>query len=86
MSPSMIRRKVEQEIAMVTDDRIAKLYDLVHDFRRRARLPGNAERIMSLAGSWADMPEEEYGSFVRETEERRHRAGARRRNHGTGFD
>ena len=85
MSPSMIRRKVEQEIARVTDDRLAKLYDLVHDFRRRARPPDSAERILSLAGSWADMPEEEYGSFVREIEERRHRAGARRRSRGTGF-
>lgn len=85
MSPSMIRRKVQEEIAMIPDERIAKLFDLVHDFRR-ARPAENAERIMSLAGSWADMPDEEYASFVSEIAERRHRAGTRRRSRGTGFD
>lgn len=86
MSPSMIRRKVEEEIARVPDENIARLYDMVHHFRLRARLAGNAERIMSLAGCWADMPEEEYASFVGEVEERRHQAGTGRRFRGTGFD
>ncbi len=86
MSPSTIRRKVQEEIAMIPDEKIAKLFDLVHHFRRRSRPSENAERIMSLAGSWADMPEEEYASFVSEIEARRHRAGTRRRSRGTGFD
>ncbi len=42
MSPSMIRRKVEEEVAMVPDEKIAKLYDLVHHFRLRARPPVDA--------------------------------------------
>ena len=86
MSPSMIRRKVEEEIARVPDESIAKLYDMIHHFRLRSRPAGNAERIISLAGSWADMPEEEYVSFLGEVEERRRRAGTGRRFHGTGFD
>jgi len=86
MSPAVIRRKVEEEIARVPDENIAKLYDVVHHFRLRARPAGNAERIMSLAGSWADMPEEEYALFVEEIEERRRRAGTGRRFLGTGFD
>ncbi len=86
MSPSLIRQRVEKEIAMIPDEKIAKLYDLVRHFRLRARPPGNAEKIMSLAGSWADMPEKEYASFVSEIEERRSRAGRRRRSRGTGFD
>ncbi len=86
MSPSTIRRKVQEEIAMIPDEKIAKLFDLVHHFRRRARPSENAERIMSLAGSWTDMPEAEYASFVSEIEERRHRAGTRTRSRGTGSD
>ncbi len=86
MSPSTIRRKVEEEIAMIPDEKIARLFDLVRHFRLRDRPSGNAERIMSLAGSWADMPEDEYESFVSETEERRRRAGSGRRGRGTGFD
>ncbi len=86
MSPTMIRRKVEKEIAMIPDEKIATLYDLVHHFRLRARPPGDAGRIMSLAGSWADMPEDEYASFTSEIEERRCRAGSSRRNREAGFD
>ncbi len=86
MSPAMIRRKVEEEIARVPDENIAKLYDLVHHFRLRPRLAGNAEKIMSLAGCWAGMPDEDYASFVGEVEERRRQAGTGRRFHGTGFD
>jgi hypothetical protein len=86
MSPSMIRRKVEEEVASVPDENIAKLYDMVHHFRLRARPAGNADRIIGLAGCWADMPEEDYASLVAEVEERRHRAGTGRRFRGTGFD
>lgn len=86
MSPAMIRRKVEEEIARVPDENIAKLYDLVHNFRLRPRAAGNAEKIMRLAGSWADMPAEDYAAFVEEIEERRRQAGVGRRSHETGFD
>ncbi len=86
MSPAMIRRRVEEEIARVPDENIAKLYDLVHHFRLRPQLAGNDEKIMSLAGSWADMPDEDYAAFVEEVEERRRQAGTGRRSHGAGFD
>ncbi|MEE8584991.1 MAG: hypothetical protein V3T83_09080 [Acidobacteriota bacterium] len=45
-----------------------------------------AERILSLAGSWADMPEEEYDSLCQEIEERRRRAGAERQRREGGID
>jgi len=51
MSPSMIRRKVEEEVARVPDESIAKLYDLVHHFRLRPQLAGNADRIKGNARS-----------------------------------
>lgn len=86
MTPSMIRRKVEEEIARIPDESIEKLYDLVHRFRLRPQPADDTDRIMSLAGSWADMAEEDYASFVEEVEERRHQAGAGRRFRATGFD
>ncbi len=44
------------------------------------------ERILSLSGSWADMPEEEYDLLCEEFAERRRRAGAERRRREVGID
>ncbi len=86
MNPSTIRRKVAEEIARIPDESIAKLYDLVHSFRLQPPPADNADRIMSLAGSWEDMAEEDYASFLAEVEERKHQAGNGRRLREAGLD
>ena len=50
MDPSMIRRKVEEEIAKIPDESIEKLYDLVHRFRLRPQPVNDTDRIMSSHG------------------------------------
>ena len=45
-----------------------------------------AGRILSLAGSWADMPEDDYNSLREELDQRRRNSGAGRRRREAGFD
>ena len=45
-----------------------------------------AGRILSLAGSWADMPEDDYNALLEEIEQRRRHSGARRRRREAGLD
>ncbi len=44
------------------------------------------ERILSLAGSWADMPEDDYNSLYKEIAQRRRHSGAGRRRREAGLD
>ena len=86
MNPTFIRKKVEEEIARIPDESMGKLYDLVHRFRLAPPKTDSADQILSLAGCWADMSENDYTSFVEEVEERRQRAGATRRLRAIGSD
>jgi hypothetical protein len=81
MITSTLRDKLLEEIELIPETRIGDVFDLVRAFR--LGLDGqedNVERIMRLAGSWRDMPEEEFRSFSEEIENRRHLSGSGRRS------
>lgn len=87
MSTSPLRQKIQDEIRAIPEGRTQELYDLVREFRLRARgSNGNAAEVLKLAGSWADMPEKEFSSFQAEIRDRRRLAGAERRRREAGTD
>lgn len=45
-----------------------------------------AERILRLAGSWADMAEDDYNGLCEEIEQRRQQSGTGRRRREAGLD
>lgn len=78
---------VVDEIKQIPDHKLPELYELVHGFR--LRLPGSEklkQRIMKFAGSWADLPDETFSSFLAETRQRRKRAFSGRRGDESGAD
>jgi hypothetical protein len=86
MSTSTLRDKLIEEIEQIPETRLGDVFDLVRAFRMGLDEQGdNVEQIMSVAGSWVEMPEEEYRSFCEELENRRHAAGIGRRS-AAGLD
>lgn len=65
--------------------RVAEVCNLIHFFRvglvKAIPGGGSAAALMSFAGCWSDMPEEQFASLATEWQERRHGAFARRRDH-----
>ena len=81
MTPTMIKNKVLQEIELIPEDKLADLYNFIHDFRlglEKAHGKGR-EQILAFAGCWQDMPDEIFADFTEEIAERRHQAFIRRR-------
>ena len=75
MDTSDIRVKVLDEVKLVPDDKLAELYDFVHYFRLGLQTPqGSIRQIMRFAGSWKDMPEEDFAQFSKEISQRRKQA------------
>ena len=71
---------VMDEIKQIPDHKLPELYELVHGFR--LRLPGSEkekQQIMQFAGSWIDLPDEDFTSFLTETRQRRKQAFSGRR-------
>ena len=87
MSTSPLRQKIQEEIRAIPEARTRELYDLVRQFRLRARSSNEeASTILTLAGSWADMPEKEFAAFCSEIRDRRRLAGSERRRREAGTD
>ena len=71
---------VMDEIKQIPDHKLPELYELVHGFR--LHLPGSEkekQRVMKFAGSWADLPDDTFSSFLTETRQRRKQAFSGRR-------
>ncbi len=80
MTP-LIKRRVLQEIELIPEDKLADLYNFIHYFRLGIELSsGGSQQTMSFAGSWRDMPDEDFDDFTREIAERRRQAFSRRRS------
>ena len=80
-----IRTKVIEEINLLPRERLTDLYTLIHYFRlgleqTRKTRQGNIAKIMALAGSWQEMPEQEFTELLDEIGQRRQLAFRRRRN------
>ncbi len=87
MTTSLLHQKIQDEIRGIPEGKTRELYELVHQFRLKSQTPKDkAAEILRLAGSWADMPKEEFSSFCSEIRDRRHRAGSQRRHREAGLD
>lgn len=73
MSPEQIdQNQIIAEINLIPEDKRKELYELIHQFRMSLeRSPKNKNKIMQFAGSWSDMPEEDFKDFCEEIEQRR---------------
>lgn len=81
MSASVDRARVLQEIDQIPDDRLAEIYSLLHYYRLGIdAAKGSPVSPMRFAGSWHDMPNEVFESFVQEIAHRRRQAFSRRRS------
>lgn len=82
MTQSITRDKVMEEIQLIPEHKLEEVYDFVHYFRigLREAVRGDREEIMKFAGSWDELPEEDFKEFSREISERRAQAFSRRRS------
>jgi hypothetical protein len=81
MDTVTIRDRVLEEIKLIPENKLAELYDFVHDFRVGLQASeGSVEQIMKFAGSWAAMSEEEFAQFSEEIVQRRRQAFSERRS------
>ena len=87
MKTSMTRNKLLDEIAKIPEDKLAYLHNFVHYFRLGVEVKKpNPQKIMQLAGSWNDMPEEDFSEFMDEIKNRRSKAFSSRRKRETSID
>ena len=84
MNASEIQLKMIDEIRLIPQDRLSRLYDLIHFYRLGLEAnQNNSAEIMQFAGCWEDMPNEEFENFINEISERRKQTLSRRRNYET---
>lgn len=86
-----IRTKVIEEINLLPVERLIDLYNLIHYFRIGIEQSHTIEqpqvaKVMALAGSWSDMPADDFTDFLEEIEERRQSAFQTRRNDAAHAD
>lgn len=83
MNSSQIKDKVLQEIDLLPDDRLSDVYNFIHFFRlgiEKAEEAG-VQSILAFAGSWQEMPNEQFEEFTLGVERRRRQAFTWRREH-----
>lgn len=87
MSSSNFREKVLTEINLIPENKLAELYDFIHQYRLDLEVSnGNIQQIMQFAGSWKDMSDETFADFAQEIISRRQQAFLGRRLGETSID
>ena len=80
------QNQIIAEINLIPEDKRKELYELIHQFRIGLDRPkNNQNEIMKFAGSWSDMPEEDFNDFCEEIEQRRQATSSRRFDDETLF-
>jgi len=76
----MMKNKVLQEIDLIPEDKLADIYNFVHQFRLQLENTSTVRNrpTISFAGCWNDMPDDLFDEFIEEIEERRQNAFKRR--------
>lgn len=60
--------KILTELKDVPPERLEEVYNVVHSLSTTSKKqPSSAEKILSFAGSFSDIPEDDYNDFVSET-------------------
>jgi len=80
MSPEqIIQKQIAEEIDLIPEEKRKELYELIRNFRVNLKeLDNKANQIMEFAGSWLDIPEEEFNNFYTDIEQRRQNSVSRR--------
>lgn len=87
MSVPAERTRILREIELIPEDRLPEIYNFLHHYRlglEAAKEPAGS--VMHFAGSWQDMPDEEFAAFTQDVAERRKRAFSRRRGREDSLD
>ncbi|MFQ3615102.1 MAG: hypothetical protein SNJ57_03480 [Cyanobacteriota bacterium] len=80
MDLSKLQAALFQEIQQVPEDKLPRLYELIHSFRLSAEASStSAQATLAFAGCWSDLPEQDYTDFTEEIVSRRQQAFSRRR-------
>lgn len=91
MNTSLLRTKVIQEIDQIPASKLPEVFTFLHYFRLglERSMPSaqpDADRILQFAGSWNDLPEQEFVDFLNEMQERRSQAFSQRPSREASFD
>lgn len=82
----IIQNKITEEINLIPEENRQELYELIRDFRTSLKPikskgdpNGNSEadRIMQFAGSWLELPYDDFNDFCGEIEHRRQTSSRR---------
>lgn len=75
------KQKLVEELEKILQDKLPELYDLIHQYPLGLEhRGGQRSQILQLAGSWSEMTDEEFTTFLEEITERRSAAFASRRS------
>ena len=75
MEAKKLRHKIFQEINKIPDEHVLELFNVIHHYRQRITLPEHTNgSVLAFAGSWRDMPFEDFSSFMNDIESRRNQA------------
>jgi hypothetical protein len=80
MSRSDLETKVLEEIQLLSEERLAELYDIIHAFQLASNQTRNT---MQFAGCWNDLPDETYAALTEDMAQRRQAAFSERRTRET---
>lgn len=86
MNTVTLRTQLINEIAVMPQDKLAMLNQLIQQFKATWRtVPTSPNAIMRFAGAWQDMSDNELTEFLADIQARRQTAFLTRRNHATDF-
>lgn len=87
MYPSVIKQKLMHEIDLLPENKLSEVYDFAHYLRLAVKKQNKKNKdLLSFAGSWSDMPDEEFDLYLSNISDRRKKAFGSRRNSEAGTD
>lgn len=87
--PLLLKTKVHQEIELLPEDKLGEVYELIRTYRLRLEStaqPTPTAAILQLAGSWRDLPDTDFATFMDEIRQRRQQAFRGRPHRGSSPD
>lgn len=88
MSSLLLKNKLQEEIDLIPEDKLADLYNFIHYFRlgTEKTQQTNKDKILSFAGCWKDMDNQTFQDVFSEIAQRRTKAFSERRNNESSTD
>jgi len=87
MNAQTLRNKLFEEVSKIPDDKIPEVFDFLYHFRLGLGMKKSTpQKILKLAGSWQDMPDDEFEDLLNDIKTRRKKAFTSRRSREAGID